>query len=163
MTQRRADDPAQADRAWSGYHPRSAIPAVAVAAVASLVVWTGRWYQTDLRAFADRVGALAVYAPVWCVWLVLITAYLYRAVTYSYRLTDRAVLVDFGFWFAPVPPVWLEEVSEVRAGAGWIGRLFGVGWIELRAVGRAVRLVGVRHPEELAGQIRSAVTACRTG
>src|SRR5690348_16626494 len=94
---RRADDPAQADRAWAGYHPRAADTAVAAAAVVSLLVWTGRWYQEDLSALADRVGALAVFAPVWCVWLGLGAVYLYRAATYTYRLTDSAVLVDFGF------------------------------------------------------------------
>ena len=163
MTQRRADDPAQADRAWSGYHPRAALPALTVAAAASLVVWTGRWYQFDLRELADRYGALAMYAPVWCVWLVLVTVYLYRTVTYSYRLTNKAVLIDFGFRSVPVPPVWLEEVAEVRAGAGWFGRLLGVGWVELRAAARTVRLVGVRHPEELAEQIRAAIAGCRPG
>src|SRR4051812_16183911 len=49
MTQRRADDPAQADRAWFGYHPRAALPALVVAAAVTLVVWTGRWYHSDLR------------------------------------------------------------------------------------------------------------------
>ena len=53
-TNRRTEDPAQADRAWSGYHPRAAIPAVAAAAVASLVMWTGRWYLDPLSELADR-------------------------------------------------------------------------------------------------------------
>ncbi|MBN9121059.1 MAG: PH domain-containing protein [Planctomycetes bacterium] len=157
----RADDPAQADRAWAGYHPRAAIPTAAVAAVASLVVWTGRWYLDDLSELADRVGALAVFALAWCVWPALLTAYLYRTVTYSYRLTDKAVLVDFGFWHAPVPPVWLEEITEVRAGAAWLDRPLGVGWVELCAAGRTVRLLGVLRPDELAEQIRAAAAARR--
>ena len=158
-TPRRADDPAQTDRAWAGYHPRAALPPTAVATVVSLVVWTGRWYLDDLSELADRVGALAVFALAWCVWPALLTMYLYRTVTYSYRLTDRAVLIDFGFWHAPVPPVWLEEIAEVRTGAGWIDRLLGIGWVELRTAGRSVRLVGVRRSEELAEQIRAAVAA----
>ena len=155
---RRTDDPAQADRAWAGYHPRAALPAVTVAAVVSLVVWTGRWYLDDLSELADRIGALAVFALAWCVWPALLTAYLYRTVTYSYRLTDRALLIDFGFRHAPVPPVWLAEVTEVRAGAGWLARLLGIGWVELRTTGgRTVRLVGVRQPEAFAEQIRAAL------
>src|SRR5579859_5465306 len=114
---RRADDPAQADRRWAGYHPRAAAPAVAGTAVVSLLVWTGRWYMDDLSELADRVGGLAVFALAWGVWPALATVYLYRAATYTYRLTDRAVLVDFGFWHPPVPPVWLREVTEVRTGA----------------------------------------------
>ncbi len=159
----RGGDPAQADRAWVGYHPRAAVPALAAAAVASLVVWTGRWYLDDLSELADRAGALAVFALAWCVWPALGAAYLYRAATYTYRLTDRAVLIDFGFWHRPVPPVWLREVTAVRAGAGWVHRRLGVGWVEVRTAGRAVRLVGVRRPDALAGRIREAARAARGG
>ncbi len=146
------NDPALADRVWAGYHPRAAAPALALAAVASLVVWTGRWYLDDLSELADRLGALAVFALAWCIWPALITVYLYRAVTYSYRLTDRALLVDFGFWHRPVPPVWLTEVRSVVARCGWLG----VGWVEVRTATRAVRLVGVRRPDELAVRFRAA-------
>lgn len=156
-TNRRADDPAHADRAWYGYHPRAAIPAVAVAGAASLAVVVGRWALEDLSQLADRVGALAVFALAWCFWPAFAAVYLYRTVTYSYRLTDRALLIDFGFRHRPVPPVPLSEVAEVRAGAGWLDRLLGVGWIEVRTTaGRRVRLVGVRRPEEVAHAIRGA-------
>jgi hypothetical protein len=123
------------------------------------VVWTGRWYLDDLSELADRAGALAVFALAWCVWPALLTAYLYRTVTYTYRLTNRALLIDFGFWHPPVPSVMLAEIVEVRTGAGWLARLLGVGWVELwTARGRAVRLVGVRQPEAFAEQIRAALT-----
>ncbi len=156
-------DPAQEDREWVGYHPRAAIPQVVVAALASVAVWIGRWYFEDLSELANRIGGLAVFALTWCVWPALLTAELYRAVTYSYRLTNRAVLVDFGFWHRPVPPVWLSEVTEVRAGSGGLDRFLGVGWVELRAGERVVRLVGVRCPTELAERVRAAVAAGRKG
>lgn len=161
MTNRRADDPAQADRAWAGYHPRAAVPALATAAIASLLVWTGRWYLDDLHEFADRVGALAVFALAWCVWPALLTVYLYKAVTYTYRVTDRSLLVDFGFWYRPVAPVPLPEITAVVTGRGWLGALLGVGWVEVRAAGRAVRLIGVRRPEALAVLLREAVRTAR--
>jgi uncharacterized membrane protein YdbT with pleckstrin-like domain len=156
---RRSDDPAQADRAWTGYHPRAAAPAFVVAAVASLLVWTGRWYLEELSELAERVGALVVFALAWGVWPALVAVYFYRTTTYTYRLTDRAVLVDFGFWHRPVAPVWLREITQVRTGGHWLHQLIGVGWVELRTVGRAVRLVGVRHPEMFAEQIRAAAKA----
>ncbi len=155
---RRADDPAQADRAWVGYHPRAATPAIVAAAAASLVVWTGRWYLEDLSALADRVGALAVFALAWCVWPGLAAVYLYRAATYTYRLTDRAVLVDFGFWHRPVPPVWLRDVTQVRTGGGWMHRQLGVGWVEVRTPDRTVRLPGVRYPEAFAELVRETAS-----
>ena len=154
-----AGDPARTDRLWTGYHPRAAVPALVSVAVASLVVWTGRWYLPDLSEMTNRLGALAVFALAWCVWPAVGAVYLYRAVTYTYRVTDRAVLIDFGFWHRPVPPVWLREVAAVRTGAGRLHALLGVGWVEVRTADRAVRLVGVRHPEALAEVIRKAVAA----
>ena len=157
-----ADDPAQADRVWFGYHPRTMAPLVAAVAVASLVVWTGRWYLSDLSDLAKRFGPLAVFALAWGVWPALAAVFLYRAVAFTYRLTDRAVLVDYGFWYRPVPPVVLTEVAGVRAGAGPLGRALGVGWVEVRTAGRSVRLNGVRRPEVVAEQIRAAVAACQS-
>jgi hypothetical protein len=151
---RQRNDPAQADRVWAGYHPRAAVPALAGATALSLVVWTGRWYLDDLSELADRVGGLAVFAIAWGVWPALAAVYLYRAVTYTYRVTDRAVLADFGFWYRPVPPVWLREVAAVRTGAGRLSALLGVGWVEVCTADRVVRLVGVRRPEALAEVIR---------
>lgn len=153
---RRTDDPAQVERAWAGYHPRAAMPAVAVASTVSFVVWTGRWYLDPLSALAERVGALAIFAPVWCLWLVLAAVYLYRSATYTYRLTDRAVLIDFGFRHHPVPPVWLRDVTQVRTGGDWLHRLLGVGWVEVQTADRLVRLPGVREPEAFAKLIREA-------
>jgi hypothetical protein len=161
MTTSRAEDPAQADRAWAGYHPRAAAPAVALAAAASLVVWTGRYYLDPLSDLAARIGSLAVFGLAWGVWPAVAAVYLYRTVTYSYRLTDRALLIDFGFRRLPVPPVVLSEVTAVRAGGGWLARRLGVGWVEVTAGPRAVRMVGVRDPGRFAEQIREVVAIVR--
>lgn len=161
MTTHRTDDPAQVDRAWAGYHPRAAVPAVACAAVASLVVWTGRYYLEPLGALAAQVGSLAVFALAWGVWPGLAAFYLYRGVTYSYRLTDSTLLVDFGFRSRPLAPFRLADVTAVRAGSGWLGQLLGVGWVSVVAGERAVRLRGVRAPEQFAERLRAAVAAVR--
>src|SRR5437879_4135584 len=116
-----ADDPAMTDVAWRGYDGRALLPAVAVAAAASVVLLSGRWYLAELSWLADRAGALAVFGLAVAVWPGLIAVLLYRAVTYTYRLTDRAVLVDRGFLARPEPPVWLAEVTAVEAGAGGVG------------------------------------------
>ena len=157
------DDAALLDRVWAGYHPRAAVPAVAAATAASVSIWLGRWYLSDLSELADRVGALAVFAMAWCVWPAVAAVYLYRAITYTYRLTDRAVLIDFGFWFRPTPPVWLKDVIEVRAGGWWLSRLLGVGWVDVRTTtGRRVRLPGVRHAAEFGARIRAAADDQKT-
>lgn len=154
-------DPAQTDLTWSGYHPRAAIPALVVAGILSFLLWTGRWYLDDLSELTDRLGALAVFALAWCVWPGIAAVYVYRTVTYTYRVTNRAVLIDFGFWHKPVPPLWLNQIVEVRAGAGWVSRLFGVGWVEVRTSNDVVCLVGVRNPSDFAKQIHSACEAAK--
>jgi uncharacterized membrane protein YdbT with pleckstrin-like domain len=151
-------DPALTDRGWRGYDPRAAAPQVAAATVASAVLLAGRWELGDLSAFANRAGALVVYAVVLAVWPGLLAVALYRAVTYTYRLTDRALLVDRGFMARPEPPVWLADVTGVVSGAGWVGQRLGVGWVRVAtADGRAVRLTGVRDPGAYAIQLREAV------
>lgn len=159
--QQRADDPARADRRWFGYHPRTMAPTVLAVAVASLAVWAGRGSLSDLSELAARYGPLAVFALAWGVWPVLLAVFLYRTVAFTYRLTDGTLLLDYGFLYRPVPPLSLAEVTDVRAGAGPLGRALGVGWVEVRTASRAVRLNGVRHPAEVAEQIRAAVKGAR--
>jgi uncharacterized membrane protein YdbT with pleckstrin-like domain len=150
-------DPAHRDLSWTGYHPRALAPAIGLAAIMSLLIWTGRWYLEDLSELSDRLGSLVVFALAWGVWLVLATVFLYRTVTFTYRLTDRALLADFGFFARPVPPIPLAEVTTVAVGGSWIFRCLGVGWIEVRTANRAVRLRGVREPHLFAVEIRDAV------
>lgn len=152
----RTDDRALADRGWWGYDPRAMFPAVAAAAAVSAVVLSGRWYLDDLSWLADRVGALAVFGLAVAVWPGLVAVLLYRCVTYVYRLTDRAVLIDRGFLSRPEPPVWLSELTGVEAGMNWLGRRLGIGSVSLTAGGRVVRLTGLRHPAAVAEAIRSA-------
>jgi hypothetical protein len=132
------------------------VPLLTLAAAASVVLLTGRWYLEDLSGLADRAGALAVYGIALAVWPGLLGVLLYRSVTYTYRLTDRAVLIDRGPLARPHPPVPLAELSGVAAGAGWLGRRLGVGWVLLAAGKRTVRLSGVRDPDTFAEAIRAA-------
>jgi len=154
-------DPSLRDLAWVGYHPRASTPTFALAVVASVLVLVGRWYLEDLSEFADRVGALVVFALAWAVWPGLLLASLYRTVTYTYRLTDRALLADFGFFFNPVTPVELADATAVAIGGGWLTRWLGVGWVEMRTKEKSLRLTGVRHPSVFAEKIRVAIASCR--
>src|SRR5437660_357158 len=112
-----ADDRAMIDVSWRGYDGRALLPAVAVAAAASVVLLSGRWYLAELSWLADRAGALAVFGLAAAVWPGLLVMLVYRTTTYTYRLTDRAVLIDRGFRHRPEPPVWLTEITAVETGA----------------------------------------------
>jgi hypothetical protein len=149
------------DRGWRGYDPRAAVPAAAAAVALSAALLAGRWaVASDVTTLHDRFATLAVYASVLAVWPVVLGLAAYRAVARTYRLTDRAVLIDWGPFARPEPPVWLADLAEVRAGAGWLGRRLGVGWVVLReSSGRAVRLSGVRDPAGFAAAVEKLVTA----
>jgi uncharacterized membrane protein YdbT with pleckstrin-like domain len=156
-------DPSQCDLAWVGYHPRAAAPLLVFAAILNVLVLSGRWYLVGLSELADRVGALAVFALAWAVWPGLLAVFLYRTVTYTYRLTDRAVLVDFGFFSKRMPPIDLSDVISVTFGGGLMARWLGVGWVELKTKGQTLRMSGVRNPASFAEKIRKAVAANRKG
>ena len=115
----------------------------------------------DFDVLAARAAPLAVFAAAWGGWVPLAAVFVYRTTTYTYRLTDRALVLDYGFWFRPVPPVALADVTDVTPRAGPLGRLLGVGSVEVRTAQRLARLTGVRCPAAVAEQIRAAAAACR--
>jgi membrane protein YdbS with pleckstrin-like domain len=157
-------DAAQADLDWRGYHPRAAVPAFALATVASVALLVGRWWLADPSDFTDRAIALAFYAMTLAVWPVLLSTLVYRMVTYTYRLTDRAVLVDWGFRHLPEAPVKLAGLRGVAVQVGRLGRRFGVGRVILHAADeRMVTLKGVRAPETFAMAIREAAAKWKSG
>lgn len=149
------------DRGWRGYDPRAAVPAATAAVALSATLLAGRWaVADDVTTLPDRLTTLAVYASVLAVWPTVLGLAAYRSVVRTYRLTDRAVLVDWGPFARPEPPVWLADLVEVRAGAGWLGRRLGVGWVVLRdRTGRTVRLSGVHDPAGFAAAVEKLVTA----
>ena len=146
------------DLAWRGYHPGAMAPLLGVAGLVSVVLLVGRWALEDLSELANQVGALSVYLLVLAVWPGLFVRVLYRAVTYTYRLTDRAVLIDRGPRTRPEPPVWLVDVESVTSGASWFGRRVGVGWVRVQTSGgRVERLAAVQDSGGFADAIRAAV------
>jgi membrane protein YdbS with pleckstrin-like domain len=142
-----SSDPAQRDLAWYGYDPRALAALGVGAAILSWGLWLGRWYFEDLSGLADRAGALVIFLLAWAVWPLLAALFFYRTVTYTYRLTDRALLVDFGFWHPYQPPLPLDEIRQVAIRRGLFGRSLGIGTVEIQAANRRLVLPGVRQPE----------------
>jgi hypothetical protein len=157
----RNDDPSQRDLAWVGYHPRATSPAIALAAIVTALVLSGRWYLVGLSELADKIGALTVFALAWAVWPGLFVVFLYRTVTFTYRLTDRALMVDFGFFYRHIPPTALTDIVTVVIGGDWLIRKLGVGWVEVRTKDRTLRMTGIRDAARFAEKIRAAMAACR--
>lgn len=147
------------DRGWRGYDFRATVPAVVAAVAVSAAMIAGRFVLAGSAA-PDRLTALIVYGAVLVVWSLVLALAAYRVIVRTYRLTDRAILVDWGPFVDRELPIWFSNVSAVVSGAGWLGRRLGVGWVELReASGRVVRLTGVRDPVGFASQVRELVRA----
>jgi membrane protein YdbS with pleckstrin-like domain len=137
---------------WRGYDLRAAMPPAAVALLASVALLAGRWFVND---FAD---ALVPYLIVLVLWPALLGVALYRAVTYTYHLTDAALLVDRGPLHLPIPPLWLNEIAEVKGQSTGLFRLLGIGSVRVTTVdGRVETLTAIRHPEEFARQVLARV------
>lgn len=151
------EDGALAEWAWRGYDPRAAIPLIALAATISAALLTGRWYLDEF------VASLVPYLVVLALWPSLLGLPLYRAITYTYRVTDRALLVDRGFLNRPDPPVWLKEVTSVKCGANWLHRQLGIGWVRATTTdGRSIKLSALRDPDAFASMLRERIeTAAR--
>src|SRR6185437_9892802 len=74
----------------------------------------------------DYTAAIVPYVIVLVLWPGLLAAPLYRAITYTYRITDRALFVDRGFLNPPQPVVSFKEIAGVEHGANWLR-----GWEKL--------------------------------
>jgi membrane protein YdbS with pleckstrin-like domain len=134
-----------------------------VAALASTFLQVGRWWLDTPSDLADRVIALAFYVMTIALWPALLSTLVYRMVTYTYRLTDRQILVDWGFRQHPEAPVKLDERCDVDVQVGWLGRTLGVGNVILRTSGeRVVKLKGVRSPDAFAAAIRETAAKLTT-
>ena len=161
---RPTDDAALAEFIWRGFEPRAALPMLVVAASASAALLAGRWYLDDLAA------ALVTYLLVLALWPTLLGLTLYRAITYTYRITDRALLVDRGFLNRPVAPIWLKDITDVRTGSNWLNRWLDVGWLTVQtAEGRRIKLRALRNPaafaallEERIGKLKSNASEAKT-
>lgn len=156
MTRRHHPDGAAADREWRGYHPWAAVPRVLVAAAVSGGVMVGRWHVEHMSDLAERVGAWVFFVLSACAWLILLGV-AYRLITYTYRLTDASLLVDFGSRNPPEPPMTLTDVTGVAHGANWLGRRVDVGWVRVTAGPRVLTLKGVRRPKAFADTIAAGM------
>lgn len=146
------DDGAMVDEQWRGYDLRAALPLVAVAFLLTVALLAGRW------VFDDFIDGLVPYFIVLVIWPAFLGIGLYRSITYTYRLTDKALVVDLGFMHPPVPPLWFRDLAGVEHGANPVHALFGIGWVLATARdGRTVKLKALRDPAAFAAILRERI------
>jgi len=153
MSGNRTEDAAMVDEQWRGYDSRAALPFVALAALVTVALLGGRWI------FNETLHGILPYAIVLLIWPALLGTWLYRSITYTYRITDRALLVDLGFRHPPIPPIAFQDLASVEHGANWVHAALHIGWVRATARdGRTVKLKSIRDPAAFAGLLRGHIT-----
>ena len=143
------DDSAMIDEQWRGYDLRAAVPMFALAALLTAALLASRIF------FNDFIDALIAYLLVLVLWPALLCVAVYRAVTFTYRVTDRALLVDRGFLSRPEPPLPYRELTGVESGGNLFHSWLGIGWVHVTATGgRTVKLPAIRDPAAFAKRLR---------
>ncbi|MFO0803818.1 MAG: PH domain-containing protein [Gemmataceae bacterium] len=143
-----APDPAFVDQSWRGYDPRAAAPLLLLAAALTAALLASRFL------FNEFLSAVLTYLLVLGLWPALLFVAAYRSVTYTYRLTDRALLVDRGFLHHPVPPLTYDGIAKVEHGASPVYSWLRVGWVRVSMNdGREVKLRSLRDPAAFAASL----------
>ncbi len=154
MSETKSPDPAMIDEQWSGYDFRAAIPIFVFAILLTLALLAGRLF------FNDLTDALVTFVIVLVLWPALLFVAIYRSVTYTYRITNSALLVDLGFLDSPMLPFRYAEIAKVEHGASWLSARLDIGWVRITtADGRIVKLLALRAPAAFADQIRQRIAA----
>lgn len=149
-----ARDSAFADELWRGYDLRAAVPMLVLAGLLTVALLVSR------LAFNDFLDAILTYVLVLVIWPVLLFVAVYRAVTYTYRITDRALLVDRGFLNRPITPLAYSEMTQVEHGGHPVHTWLGIGWVRVSmADGRVVRLPALRDPAAFAAVLRERLSS----
>jgi hypothetical protein len=149
---------------WGAYSVRTMIPSLLLCTLLSVnvavlagLVWDREPANPQLLW---HLSALFVVL----IWLFPLLLCGYRAVAFNYRLTTHRLLRDRGFHHPPTAgEVHLARLTAVRVAYTAVGRLAGVGTIEVDAEGAAepLVLVGVYEPERAADLIRGCAQRAR--
>ena len=149
----------ETDLLWTGPSVRGLLPSATLLLLTSVTLLSaGPWV-------AGQVGVeheWATFVLFWLtvgLWVVAGCRWFYRGASYVYRVTDRAVHVDFGFLHRPVPTIPLEDIQEMEH-RPWPMWFMAVGTVVIHAAGRPpVALPGLVRPKEFIDRV---VTAKKT-
>jgi membrane protein YdbS with pleckstrin-like domain len=149
---------------WGAYSGRAIIPTALLCTVLSVnIALLAGWVWDKDQAPPQLLWHLTALLVV-LVWAFPLLLCGYRAVAFNYRLTTHRLFRDRGFRHPPADgAVDLAEVTAVRVAYPPLGRLYGVGTIEVEAEGarRPLVLIGVSEPERVAELVRRGARRAR--
>lgn len=156
----RGAEPEETDLWWGGYSIRGMVPTFVLCGVLSagiILLATLLWAEAHPQVMWH--GTMFLLIAVWS-YALLRAAYLMTAL--NYRLTNRSLYRDRGFFKPGDGEVALGHVRQVFVERHAVDHLLGVGKVRILADdGRAIILEGLLHPEVVAADIRQAVEQAR--
>jgi len=150
-------DPSQPDLFWSGHSGWATLPSIVIGVAMSATVMLGAEYLSQWTLLHDEWAAFAAFWVILICWAGMAIVWTYRSASFVYRLTSKALYLDFGRLYGPTPPILLASITDVKCRAWALRRLFGVGSVIVSSEGCApLRLRGIFHPERFAEAINVA-------
>jgi len=147
-------------------------------------LWVGRTHWAHFAGSLALGALVVVLATVVCLWLrssadgvfriwltiaaasaaVVGGRILWRILHCRYRLTDQRLFIERGILTQTIDQTELIRVDDVRIRKNLLGRIIGLGSVEILSTDvsdRAVVIEGVRHPEAIAEHIRTHMRMLR--
>lgn len=147
---------AETDLVWTGPSVKGLIPVAGILMLISLVVLSPGSWLADWVGLEREWTTFILFWLVIILWVLAVSRWFYLGACYVYRLTNRAVHIDFGPFHLPIPAIPLEEITELES-RPWPLWFIDVGTVVIVARGRPPMLLpGLNHPQRLIDQIVKA-------
>jgi hypothetical protein len=160
-----AGDKAQeVDVWWGACSSRALLPGFLLSGLLVGVVAGVGWYLRAWRGWDSYLVRYTGYALVAAILAVQLTRWVYRVLTFNYRLTTCRLLLERNFLSSGRGEVELKRVAQVLVVRDTLERLLGVGRIRVVVDDDrlpSLVLQGVHHAEHLAVEIRRQVARVR--
>jgi hypothetical protein len=156
--ERRNLPPQEVDVWWGAYAGRTMLPGFGFCVLFLLVAIIAGWYCWARLGFDRLTTRYSAFALIGLVWGLQIIRWLHRTITFSYRLTNRRLLLERNFVRSGRAELGLDTITEVRALQSPIERRLGIGTLYVFAADKnlpAMVLAGVVSPDKVSDQIRS--------
>jgi hypothetical protein len=147
---------------WGAYASRALAPAFAACGAATgLAVG---WYLWARHGSGELTVRYTTYALVGLIWLFPLLFWAYNTLTFTYRLTNRRLLVERSFFSGGRGEVELARISGVVVLRGPWEKRTGVGRIRILADDSrqpVLLLAGIDDPGRVAAEIRHLAKQAR--
>ena len=158
-----ADENQETDIWWGAYAGRTMIPSFVICALLTgLLVW-GVWIfwpKNEDRPYLERY---TTYILVGAVWLFQLIRWGYRIVGINYRLTNRRLFCQRGF-YTLITAIDLASIATVRIERDALESYLKVGRLRIVPVDNSkppMLLEGVYNPDQIAALIMNQVQQAR--